>query len=118
MSTTPTISQGQRELWADRPKETRVRGLGHENAVQFCRRVYGQLISAGQLTDERLHEHDPGLLKAVRQWAQRHPDDTVPALTLRLPTLQERIARLGPETDREEIIRLGHALNKEKRRPQ
>jgi len=102
------------ELWADRPDEKRRRGEHHESAAQFCRRVYADWIASGMLTNETLFQSDPDLLHAFRLWVRRHPDDEIPGVQLRLPTLAERIAQLGPGTDKEEIIRLGYALNKEK----
>ncbi|RYE58599.1 MAG: hypothetical protein EOP18_00915 [Rhizobiaceae bacterium] len=110
------LADQPRELWASRPEEKRRRGTNHESATQFCRRVYADWITSGLLTNETLFASDPDLLHALRLWVQRHPADGIPGLRLRLPTLDERIARLGPGTEREEIIRLGYALNKEKSR--
>ena len=111
------LADQPRELWASRPDEKRRRGPNHESAAQFCRRVYDDWITYGVLTNETLFASDPDLLQALRLWVQRHPADEIPGLQLRLPTLDERIARLGPGTERDEIIRLGYALNKEKSRP-
>lgn len=110
------LPQAAPELWDNRKQNKRKRGPDHENAVQFCRRVYSRWIAAELLTNEVLYALDPALLKAVRQWVERHPTDTILGLKLRLPSLEERIARLSPETSRDELIRLGSALNKEKMR--
>ena len=108
------LADHPRELWADRPDEKRRRGENHESAARFCRRVYADWIRSGLLTNETLFKSDADLLHALRLWVKRHPTDEIPGVQLRLPTLTERIARLGPGTDKDEIIRLGYALNKDK----